>query len=195
MIRARTATSTELPVSGLWLIAGDGAADDDVPVVTVTQPGGSTVTPDVDVDAGGCWRAEYVVAVTGRHVARAVTSGDGAVDFTAFVTGVVVAADMPTADDVDDYLNSFGTHTWDMVTLQDVLDSESAAQRRACDVPAAYPDDLREALLRRCWRNLAMRGQPLLTVPGADDAAASVVPGADQEVRRLERPFRKLRSR
>jgi hypothetical protein len=189
-ITAKTATSVELPVSGLWVIAvqGDELAGD-VPVVTVTRPDATTDVPTVAVDGCGWYRAEYIVAAPGRHIARAVTTGHGAVDFTAFVTGVVTAADMPTIVDVAEYLED---HSWTDDQLADALDAETNAQRRVCDVPAAYPPDLRQALLRRCWRNLIMRGQPALTVPGAEDGSLSVVPTLDQEIRRFERPFRKL---
>lgn len=189
-IRARSSTSAELPVSGLWVIAVSGGETGDEPVVTVTLPGGGTAAPEVTADGYGCYRAEYVVASPGRHIARVVTASHGAVDFTAFVTGAVAAAAMPTITDVGNYLEE---HSWSDDQLQDALDAEAAAQRRVCDVPAAYPPDMRQALLRRCWRNLKMRGQPLLTVPGGgENAADAIAPQNDPEVRRLERPFRKL---
>lgn len=192
LIRPRSATSVDLPVSGVWIIAVAAEVGLDGPVVTVTLPNGSTVTPPVVADSWGCWRAEYVVTATGRYIARVTTAGHGAVDFTAYVTGVVAASAMPDAADLDAYLQSFGGHSWTTDDLDDALTAESAAQRAACTIPAAYPADLRQALLRRGWRNLKMRGQPLLTIPGAEDGAATVAPGADPEVRRLERPYRKL---
>jgi hypothetical protein len=191
-IRARSSTTVDLPVTGLWVIAvcGDDLAGD-VPVVTVTLPSGAVVTPVVTADATDEYRAEYVVTVAGRHIARVTTATHGAVEFTAYATGTTAAAAMPDVAAVNAYI---GEHSWSDEEIQDALDAEAAAQRRACDVPAAYPDDLRQGLLRRVWRNLIMRGQPALTVPGSTEGTAVLAPSLDAEVRRFESPHRKLRS-
>jgi hypothetical protein len=202
-VMAWSKPSVDLPVGGVWLIDVvvfdvDGEHTDDAPVVTVTLPGGGTASPSVSDLGWGHFRAAYVVGSVGRYVARAVTSVNGAADFTAFVTATVAATGMPGLIDLRGdpdadpptvgYLGA-GSATDDQI--QDALDAEAAAQRRVCRVPADYPADLRQALLRRVARNLAMRGQPFLTVPG-DDGAISVTPSRDPEVRRLEGPYRKL---
>ena len=92
-----------------------------------------------------------------------------------------------TIDDVKGYLDQ---NSWTDEELQDALDAETAAQGRVCTVPDDVPADLAEALKRRVWRNLSMRGQPFITVP--DTETPTVVPSRDPEVRRLEAPFRKL---
>lgn len=184
-MKATTSTSQSLPVSGVWAI---GVCADDAPVVTVTLPNGSTATPTVE-DSSGHYLVEYTVSTVGRYIARAVGT-DGAVDFTAYVTAVVLAAGMPDTDDLDAYL---GQHSFTDDELQEALDAEAAAQRAVCRVPAAFPADLREALLRRSARNLAMRQLPLAMVQGdAEAGGATLLPGRDPEVRRLEAPHRKL---
>jgi hypothetical protein len=188
-VRALSSTSIELPMSGVWVIAVCGSADDDAPVVTVTLPAGGTATPSVESIGGGVYRAEYIVGSAGRYVARAVTASHGAADFAAFVTATVAATAMPDVDDVRAYLDG---DSYDDEQIAGALAAESDAQRRVCSVPAAYPNDLREALLRRVQRNLVMRAQPLMVIPGAEDGAPSVIPSRDAEVRRLEAPFRKL---
>lgn len=60
-------------------------------------------------------------------------------------------------------------------------------------MPAAYPADLREALLRRVARNLAARAVPVASFTAFDGGATSTrVPGRDPEVRRLEAPHLRL---
>lgn len=193
-VLAITPTSVDLPVGGVWELAVsvtdlDGCHIDDTVTATVTLPGGSTSAPTVEQVAAGLYRASYVTGSTGRYIARLTTTTNGAADFTAFITATVAATGMPDVDDVKDYLEQ---NSWTDDQIQDALDAEAAAQRRVCRVPAAYPDDLRQALLRRAQRNLSMRGQPLMTIPGAEDGAPSIIPSRDAEVRRFEAPFRKL---
>lgn len=188
-----SSSNVERPVGGSWVLSvvvtdADGLVVTDAPVVTVTLPGGSTATPTVETVTTGVYRVAYILGTAGRYVARVVASGYGAADFVAFATASVGAALMPTAADVLDYL---GETSWETEDVQGALDAEAAAQRRACDVPAAYPADLREALLRRVARNLAMRAQPLAMIVG-DEAETSVIPGRDPEVRRLERAHPRL---
>lgn len=184
-----------LPLGGVWDIRvlvqdADGQPVDQTPVVTVTLPNGTTATPTVGTVQLGVYAAAYTVAAAGRYIARAVAAGYGAVDLAAYVTTTVVATAMPTIIDVDDYLNG---HSFTNVQLQDALDAEAAAQRAVCRVPAAYPADLRQALLRRVARNLKMRPLPLAVLQGdAEGGSDTILPGRDPEVRRLEGPFRKL---
>lgn len=186
-MKATTSTSVSLPVSGVWAIEVC-STELTAPVVTVTLPAGGTATPTVSENSDSRYRAEYTVGSTGRYIAR-VVGADGAVDFTAFVTGTVAGTAMPAIEDVDAYL---GQHSFTDDQLQEALDAEAAAQRAVCRVAAAYPADLREALLRRCARNLALRGLPLAVLQGDAETGPTILPGRDPEVRRLEAPHRKL---
>lgn len=207
-VRASTDTSVNLPVGGLWrieVIATDSDGLDLVtpPVVTVTTPGGATATPVAVAGPGSVWAAEYVISAAGRHTARVTTGTAGAADFTAYATAIVAAAGMPTLadlrgaseerDDPDD-LGYLGENGATDAEITDALDAEASAQRDAVRVPAAYPASLRQALMRRVARNLAMRGLPLAVLQGDAEAGdTTVLPGNDPEVRRLERPHRRLK--
>jgi hypothetical protein len=207
-IRASSSTSVNLPVGGLWKIGvcatdSDGVALVDPPVVTVTIPGGSTATPIAVQGPGSVWAAEYVLSAAGRHTARVTTGLYGAVDFTAYATAIVAADGMPTLEDLrgadparedPDDLGYLGANGATDADIEDALDAEASAQRDAVRVPAAYPASLRQALLRRVARNLAMRGLPLAVLQGdAETGDTTVLPGNDPEVRRLERPHRRLK--
>lgn len=193
-ISARSSSSQTLPVGGVWLIEvrvtdSDGCPATDTVIVTVTLPDDTTDTPTVTEVCTGRYRAEVTVDAVGRYVAGAVGTL-GAVDFTAYVAATVAGADMPAIADLDEYL---GTHSFTDDQLTDALDAEAAAQRKACRVPAAYSADLRQALLRRCARNLAFRRVPLSVLQGdADAGTTNAYPGRDPEVRRLEAPYRRL---
>jgi hypothetical protein len=193
-VYAFSSTSVDLPVSGSWdlsvLVADDtGAASDTTPTVTVTLPAGGTATPTMATDTLGIFRAVYLPGAEGRYVARVVAAGLGAVDFTAYVTATVAGTAMPAISDVDAYL---GQHSWTDDELTDALAAEASAQRDVCDVPAAYPDSLRQALLRRVARNLSMRALPLAVLRGDAEASSTYIPRLDAEVRRFEAPHRKL---
>lgn len=187
VVRALTPTAVLLPVGGQWLIEVETT---DLPVVTVTLPDGTTATPPVELVAAGYYRAAYTVTTAGRHVAQAATADDVA-GFAAYAQGATTAGGMPIVDDVADYLRE-GAASWALEDLQDALDAEAAAQRSVCRVRAVYPDDLREALLRRVQRNLAMRQLPLAVLQGDAEAGSTSLPGRDPEVRRLEAPHRRL---
>lgn len=198
--------SVELTVGAVWLIAVAvtcptlPAVD---PVVTVTLPDASTVTPAVTQVGGGyVYSAEHVVAVAGRYLARVVTTSDGAADFVAYVAGPVANTAMPALEDLrgespdrDDPtdLGYLGENSWTDDEIQDALDAEAAAQRRVCRVEADYPADLRQALLRRVAVNLARRALPLSMLQGDAEAGGTApLPSNDAEVRRLERSHRRL---
>lgn len=194
-VRARSNTSVNLPVSGEWVIDvrvldADGCGvDTDVPVVTVTLPTGGTATPTPEANSGGLYRVSYVVGTVGRYVARVVTTTHGAADFTAYVTATVAGTAMPAISDLDNYMV---THSFTDDQLQEALDAEAAAQRRVCKVPAAYPADLRSALLRRGQFHLAMMKYKVGII-GADNPDVDPTRvGFDSEVRRLEGPYRRL---
>jgi hypothetical protein len=195
-VRATSADAVLLPVSGVWTIRvavrdADGYLTDDVPVVTVTLPAGSTATPTVEHVGTGDYRVTYVVGTAGRYVARAVTTSSGAADFAAYATATTAGTGMPVVDDVANYLRE-GAASWTTADLQDALDAESAAQRAVCRVRAVYPADLREALLRRAARNLALRALPLAVHQGDAEGRTLLLPGRDPEVRRLEAPHRRV---
>lgn len=97
---------------------------------------------------------------------------------------------MPTVAEVMTYLGDAAAQ-WGNADVQGALDAEQAAQARVCRI-ASYSNDLREALLRRVQRNLAMRALPLAVLQGDPEAGSTVLPGRDPEVRRLEAPYRKV---
>lgn len=167
---------------------------DTLPVVTVTLPAGTTVEPAVSRLGHGTYRATYPTTVTGRHLASVVAGDYGRADLVAMVVTPTSSTDMPTVDDVDAYLTSgSGEHDWSTTDLASALAAEQAAQARTCRLGPVYPADLREALLRRVQRNLAMRPLALAIQRGDGDGGdTNVLPQNDPEVRRLERPYRKL---
>lgn len=188
-------TSVLLPTGDTWLIHVvvydlDGERADSAPTVTVTTPSGSTSTPTVETVDTGEYRTTYEVTATGRYFARADAGDYGVVDLTAWV-GTVTGSAFPTVDDAVDYLGDNWAEDADTATVQSALNAEAAAQRARCKVPALYPADLREALLRRVMRNLAMRGLALAIERGDAESGPAVVPGNDPEVRRLEAPYRR----
>lgn len=116
-----------------------------------------------------------------------LTAATGLVEtFLAGIVEVLSLGNAPVLADVTAYL---GATSWSDDEIDDALAAETAAQRAVCRVGSTYPADLREALLRRVARNLAMRGQPS-SVP-TDSDIPSFLPTVDPEVRRLERPYRK----
>lgn len=195
-VHPQSPTSVLLPVGGRWVIEVCTTDDDGQPLaaepsVVVTLPGGSTTTPTFQTVHTGHYRAAHVASTAGRYVARVTTEDLGAVDFAAYVEAVTAQTGMPTVDDYREYRGSNGG-TWTDEEIQNALDAEAAAQRAACRVGAVYPSDLREALMRRVARNLAMRYLLLSTPAGDADAGPQILPGRDPEVRRLEAPHRKL---
>lgn len=193
MLWADSNASVQLPVGASWvidvsvrdengyLVAGD-------PEVTVTLPGGTTEAPTFAATSTGRYRATYAVVTPGRHVAHVATAND-AVDFAAWAIGVTTSSGMPTAGDYVTYHTDF---RGELSEVEDALNAEAAAQRSVCRVGAYYPDDLRQALLRRVMRNLAMRRLPLAVLQGDVEMGSAILPGRDPEVRRFEAPHRKL---
>lgn len=195
-VKATTEKIVELVLSDRWLIGvqvtdDDGCAVDVAPTITVTLPGGtsSPVTPEATGDGG--YRGVYVPAVTtGRYVAQVEAAGYGAADFVAYATSTTANTDMPTLEQVLVYLEWVeDNENNDAATA---FATEMAAQRRVCRVGAVYTDDLRGALYRRVARNLALKNIPLAILGGKDGQGDLVLPGNDPEVRRLERPYRKV---
>ncbi|MBQ1039292.1 hypothetical protein [Micromonospora sp. C81] len=192
-IRATSSVAALLPIGGQWVIEVEnrdltGYPAAATPTVVVTLPAGGTATPTFESTSTGRYRATYTVGTAGRYIAR-VTTTDDAVDFAAFVYATTAGTGMPQVADVVEYLGQT-SHTEDQI--QGALDAEAAAQRSVCRVGAVYPPDLREALLRRVARNLAMRQLPLAVLQGDAEIGGSVLPGRDPEIRRLEAPHRRL---
>lgn len=194
-VTARTSTESQRPLGDQWPITVEVTDDDGftasvTPVVTVTLPDGTTATPTVEQTIGGCWRAPYTLAAAGRHLASATATGYGTAVFVATAVAATPAGSMPALADVNKYL---GEHSWDDDEVAEALAAEADAQRAICAVPAYYPADLRNALLRRVSRNLAMRRIPLAIPQGdAEAGSSSVIPPYDPEINRLERPHRRL---
>lgn len=190
-MQAATPQAATVGVGSRWVVDVDLVdVDGDAPAALVTLPDGTTAAPTVSRVAAGRWRVVYVPAAPGRHVVTVTAAGD-AVAVAAYVVGVTTAAGMPTADDVAAYIGPTAA-SWSTDDLADALAVEASAQRDVCLVPAAYPESLRGALLRRAARNLAMRRLPLAVAGAESDAGPTVLPGTDPEVRRLERPHRRM---
>ena len=79
------------------------------------------------------------------------------------------------ADDVVDYLGGPSEISWEVEEIEDAIEAETAAQADRCRVPETVPAPLRQALLRRVARNLALRRLPLGMVQGDDEGGSSVV--------------------
>ncbi len=174
------------------------------PTVVVTLPDGSTSAPVFAVDTAGwggysatacgsVWLASVTLTTPGRYVA--VVSGTyDTVPLIAYAANVTATADLPSVPDLDMWMGGAGAHSYGEDEMADALAAQTVAQRRVCRVPAAYPADLREALLRRAARTLHMRRQ-LTELPRSEadfGLPPLVPPGRDQEIRKLEAPWPKL---
>lgn len=196
-VTATTEQSVTLDVGDEWVIGVLCLDEDGDPVaatvaVAVTTPSGGSATPTADTDSTGYYEARYVLAAAGRHLAVVTVSGDsvGVVPFTAWAETPTAASGMPALADVQAYLGDDTSASDAQITS--ALAAEAAAQRQVCEVPAAYPADLREALLRRVARNLAARAVPVATWTSFEGGVATTrVPQNDPEVVRLEGPYRK----
>lgn len=188
-----SSTSSILVAGERWRIAVDvESTDASAPAYTVTLPGGSMVAGELELVDGSAasWEAFVDTPAAGRYLAE-VTLGADSLHLAAYAYGVVTAGGMPTADDVAAYLKEDAAQ-WEEQDLEDELASEASAQRAKCGERAAYPPDLRTALLRRVQRALALRQHPLAVQPGdADGGGPIILPGNDPEVRRLEAPYRR----
>lgn len=193
-IRPLSSDSVSRVVGDLWDILmdvrdADGCLVDAVPVVTVTLPDGSTATPTVETITTGVYRSTHTPASSGRYVAAATAAGYGLAYFAAYASAPPVADDLPSVEGYRDYDTDDGG-SWSDERIQRALDTEASAQRGVCRVGAIYPPDLIEAVYRRIQRNLTMLGQPGVQVSESGDPVFT--PTNDPEVRRLERPYRKL---
>ena len=161
------------------------------PVAAAVLPDASALVPTFLSDTSlGDWTTSIVLTQAGRWTLHVSTPED-ALDVAVWAEGPTTGTGMPTVDDVARYLGQSAS-SWDRGTLQDALDAERSDQRARCGERAQYPDALRQALLRRVARNLAMRRLPLAVNVGDADGGSLVLPGRDPEVRRLEAPYRRL---
>jgi hypothetical protein len=162
-----------------------------VPVISVTPPGGVVAHPAVVNVGTGLYQFTYLLAAAGRHLVAAVAADPYGMATTAvYAEAQVSSSGMPTLANVQTYLRQY---SWTDPEMQAALDAEAAAQRAKIRPSAVYGADLREALLRRVARNLAMRGLPLAVLAGDGDGnGPQILPGRDPEVRRLEAPYRKI---
>lgn len=199
--------TADLPVGGVWLMdveVTDDADDDcltaDTLTVTVTYPDGAEASPVPAELETGRYRTAFIVTMAGRYVARIVGAVHGTAVFAAQARAVTPQFGMPTIEDLrgdpeadPPTLGYLGVNSHSDEDIQDALDAEAANQRRVCRVPAEYGPDLRQALLRRVARNLAMRRQKLgMIMPGDENAQATFIPRVDAEIRRFEAPYRRL---
>lgn len=182
--------STWAIVFDLLDTSGCVAYTTDTPVVTVQTPAGETPVAATVTELNGRWLAEHVTDEAGRHVATITTTEHGDGYTTAVVRAVLAADGMPDLAEVKVYLGAVSASD---TQIQDALDAETDAQRSACRVPAAYPNDLRQALKRRVACNLAKRGIPLAVIPGDADVDPTRPPRDDPEVQRFEKPWRRLK--
>lgn len=182
--------------------AGGPAIDVSDLTVTIKTSGGTTVVAATSTGvtklSTGLYSYEWAIDddqdAGDYSVIWDATDGDGDAVQTSEVVTVVTAnaVVVPTVAAFRTYLRGDASSFTDN-DLLDALTVEAAAQAAACYIPDTYPDDLRGALLRRAQRNLAMRMLPLAIQQGDAEVGVTLAPpGTDPEVRRLERPYRKL---
>lgn len=96
---------------------------------------------------------------------------------------------VPNAAAVLAYCVGNGQVSATLEKVQDALNAEIVDQANRCrTTPYTWP--LAEALCRRVARNLAMR--PLALGIVMDESGGTAIGSTDPEVRRLERPYRKV---
>lgn len=179
----------------------------DVWVIDVVVPMGSTVTvtvtsPSDDVvvteqeDVQGGVTVRVPLADPGRYLAVILVESEGGPDvqaFTAWAAEPTLTGELPGLAEVKAYISTSGETSADDNQIQDALDAEIDDQRSHCDIPAAYPVALRQALKRRVARNLAARTVAIAKVTsfGEGGSVAERVTRYDAEVTRFEAPYRR----
>lgn len=198
---ATTPAAGQLDVGDTWLL-GVEVRDDSPPAkgaaklvdatvaVTVTRPDDTTAGLAVTRDNLGQYSASYVLLAAGRHFAVASVSGT-VVSVVTYAVTAFAPGKPPTVTDVRAYLDESGAK-WSDPELQEVLDAERVNQAKLCVIDAVFPPDLRQALLRRCMRALALRSLPLAMPQGDAETGPQILPGRDPEVKRLEAPHRRV---
>ncbi len=197
MVSSNSPASVDLVVGQQWSIR---VASAEQPLLTVMLPDDTTLMPAVVFVANGTndalqreWLAAFAPQDPGRYIAAVTSPDGGALLFQAYVAAVTTAAAMPSVVTLDEWLGA-GQHSWTNDELDNAIRVAMSAQRRVCRVPAALPDDLREAIHRRAARYLYMQRQ--LTAQTRDDgdydSPPTLPPGRDFTTRELESPFRKI---
>lgn len=186
------------------------------PVVTITKPDGTTDQLDageivvteitwaslvanfggwdeVITDTGesvseepGRYLFSYQVTAVGRYIAEIAGTEFSTRFISAHALAVTSESEMPVVGDAVAYMGI----TPDLGVVEELFEAEKAAQRARCSIPAAYPPDLRLALLRRTKRAYEMRQNT--TASDSDTPFTGFVPNNDPEVRRYEAPYRKV---
>jgi len=202
-VRALSNEQAELTVGQVWQIIVEA---EELPVLVILLPDGSTLTPVVtfeqvagyerNVLAWGnyAYVAELIPTLPGRYIASASTTDGANALLQAWVGAVTQNTALPTADDLSAWLGGSDAHSYTDEELEQELAAATAAQRRVCRIPVAYPDDLREALMRRAARLLYMRRQ-LTALPrdeGDFNLPATAPPGRDYTTKDLEAPWLKI---
>lgn len=196
MITPISGDSEQLFEGSRWVLVvrvtdDDGRDVSSAPSISAVLPDGSTESATVEDLGQGFYRAGFTVTDAGWYTATAIAAGYGV---TAFRANVISLADpfanMPDLADIKTYLGT-SPSTAD-ATIVDALNAETQAQMDCCRIPVVYPVTLGQALKRRVARNLALRGIPLAVLQGDAESGSLTLPGSDPEVRRLEKPYRKL---
>jgi hypothetical protein len=202
-VRALSNDQVDLTVGQVWQIIVEA---EELPILVILLPDGSALSPAVTFEqvagyernvltwGNYAYVAELLPAVAGRYIASASTTDGANALFQAWVGAVTPNTSLPDADELSDWLGGSDAHSYTDEELTQELAAASAAQRRVCRIPAAYPDDLREALMRRAARLLYMRRQ-LTALPrdeGDFGLPASAPPGRDYTTKDLEAPWRKI---
>jgi hypothetical protein len=154
--------------------------------LTITLPGGTTVTPSPVHTGTGVYAADYAGPTAGRYTAHWVATGAnlGAADDVWDVTGTGLAYVTPAVA-----IAYLGDTSWGSPDITDALEAERAAQAARCYIDP-YPADLRQALLRRVARNLAARAVPIAQYSSFEGVMTGArVPMQDAEIARLEGPY------
>lgn len=185
---------TNLEVGDVWVI-GLTVESGSTVAVTVTNPSGSTSSP-TPVVADGSVTISVPLTEEGRYLAVVTVTSDGVPDVTAYaIYAETPGGKVPGLEEVRAYLTGVSDYdtSQDDATIRDALIAETAAQAKVCKIPADYPPNLGQALKRRVARNLAARGVPIAQITSFDGGQqASRVPRVDNEVERLEGPYRKV---
>lgn len=191
---ATTPTDVQLDVGDTWCFGVTVPSGGTVSVL-VTSPTGIVANPTPVALTGGV-EVQVPLEEEGRYLAVVTvesTDGDQVIPFTAHAATPTTTAELPTAAQVEAYLSTSGATSAPIATIAEALAAETDAQRRRCDIPPAYPNDLAEALKRRVARNLAARSVPIAQVTTFEGGTSSArVTRYDAEVDRLEGPFRKV---
>jgi hypothetical protein len=194
-IEADSASDLILP-GALWsatlAITNDrGQPTSDTLAITVVDDQGAIVA-DATAVSTRPWYGRHRVNVTGLVTPGAYTvrvaGTDDLVEFAVEVADQ--PAKVPDVDDVRAYLGE-SADQYDDAEIDGALAAERQRQRDACTIPARYTAALREALMRRVQRNLAMRLLPL-ALQSDNDGTAVRLGGDDPIVRSIEARYPKM---